>query len=161
MLLAAMYNDRDHLFFGATKVASYEGLNPAVFLDPTAPPAAHQFEADQRGFACLVLSHWYVTSDAAQRAAFQQLFTALAAGRPLAESVPEPLGGTLAEFTARYRRYVAQWLFQPRTYDLHQVLPNLQEPLPEAVGVPAERLEALVQQACAKLTRCRQATTHP
>lgn len=156
ILIAAMYNDRDHLYFGAKRLAAYEGLNPAEFLDPSAPPAARQVDTDQRGFGCLVLAHWYLTADASQHDAFQQLFAALGSGRPLADAVPEALGGSLAEFTTRYRRYFAQWLFQPRSADLHRVLPDLQGALPEPVPVPAERLDALLQQTCVKLARCRQ-----
>jgi hypothetical protein len=172
MLSVASFEDNDHLYIDARRFAQSEVLNPeahlgptlvtdygipnpAEFLDPSAPPASRPEDANARSFACIVLTRWYLTAEAGTKRAFEQLFTAVGSGQPFADSIPQILGGTLAEFTARFRRYGAQWRFRPEDFDVRAVLPNLAAPSADPIVVPPERFEAFLRQICSKLSRCR------
>ncbi len=172
LLSAATFENVDHLYIDARRFAQFEVLdpeahfggnfiadfgipNPTEFLDPAAPPPSRPAEAHARSFACIVLTRWYVTAETESKLALEQLFTALGSGQPFADSIPQNLGGTLEEFTARFRRFGAQWRFRPEDFNVRAVLPNLAAPAAGPISVPPERFEAFLRQICSKLSRCR------
>ncbi len=154
MLTVAKVTDRKHLFIDGTVVGAYEAVNPAEFLDPSAAPPPRQVDADQRAYSCYLLASWYATSTPEERVAFGQLFTKLGAWTPFADAVPAALGGTVREFTDRFRLYASQRLLHRANYNINAELPGLEQDPPAPVPVAPERLETLLQQACAKLSRC-------
>lgn len=154
MLTVAKVTDRRHLFVDGTVLGAHEALNPAEFLDPSAAPASRQSDADQRAYSCYLLASWYVASPPEERAAFDQLFTRLGTWAPFADSVPAALGGTVREFTDRFRLYASQRLLHRANYNINVDLPGLEQDPPAPEAVAPERLEALLQQACTKLARC-------
>lgn len=173
LLAYALFDGSDRLIIDAERFAAGEIMNPeggvvattfvnrfglstpAEFLDPAARPDLHETGEHGRAFACLILMHWYVTSEPDQHTAFEQLFQSLATGRPLADSVPAALGGSLQEFTARYRSYAIRWRDQPHSFTVRRTLTVQPAPPADPVAVPADRLEALLRQTCLKLSRCR------
>jgi hypothetical protein len=156
MLTVTNVTDRNHLFIDGTVIGAYSPVNPAEFLDPAAAAPAQQTDADQRAYSCYLLASWYVTSEPEQRAAFEHLFTKLGAWTPFADAVPAALGGSVREFTDRFRLYASQPMLQPTHHNINTVLPGLEQdpPAPAPVPVPADRLETLLQQTCTKLSRC-------
>ena len=162
MLSIAKVTDRRHLFIEGTVVGAHEPVNPAEFLDPSSAPASRQEDADQRAYSCFLLASWYVSSPPEERAAFEQLFTKLGAWAPFTDSVPAALGGTLGEFTDRFRLYASQRRLHRSNYNINVELPGLEQDPPTPEAIAPERLEALLQQACTKLSRCPEhAVTKP
>jgi hypothetical protein len=159
MLTVATVTDRNRLFIDGTIVGAYEPVNPAEFLDPSAAAPPRQTDADRRAYSCYLLASWYVSSPPEQRAAFEQLFTKLGAWAPFAESVPAALGGTVREFTDRFRMYASQRLMKRDGYNIKAVLPGLEQDPPVPGPVEPGRLQALLQQACTKLSRCPEHAT--
>ena len=172
LLIAASYENSDRLLIDGRRIAAGEVLNPemslgpklvreyrvlapANFLDPAAATPVGQADKNERGLACFILTHWYVTADPDRRRAFEQLFTSLGAGRPLSDSVPITLGDSPAAFTTNYQRYASHWRNQPRSFDIRRVVLLPSGPLPDPVPIAAERLAALLRQTCLKLSRCR------
>jgi hypothetical protein len=154
LLTAATIRDRDRLFVDGEALGAWEALNPSEFLDPVATPPRRQSDADQRAYACYLLAHRVVVASHEEREAYQHLFADLAASRPLIDSIPSVLGGTLAEFTTRYRTYAAERRHAPAGHNLKAVLPGLEGEPPEPVAVTPERLAALLHQICSRLSRC-------
>jgi hypothetical protein len=161
MLTVTKVTDRNRLFIDGVVVGAYEPVNPAEFLDPSAAPPPQQTDADQRAYSCYLLASWYVTSPPEQRVALEDLFTKLGAWTPFADSVPAALGGSVREFTDRFRLYASQRRLHPTNYNIKTVLPGLEQDPPAPVPVPAERLETLLQQACMKLARCPKQASPP
>ena len=147
MLTIATIRDRDRLFIDGEVLAARESLSPAEFLDPVASPPKRQSDADQRAYACYLLANRVVVATPEEREAYQNLFAGLSANHPLIDSVPPALGGTIAEFTARFRSYAAQRLHAPAGHNRKAVLPDLDRD-------PPERLAALLRQVCSRLSRC-------
>lgn len=154
LLTAATIRDRDRLFVDGEALGAWEALSPAEFLDPVATPPRRQGDADQRAYACYLLAHRVVVASHEEREAYQHLFADLSTSRPLIDSIPPLLGGSLTEFTKRYRTYASERLHAPAGHNLKAVLPGLEGDPPEPVAVSPERLAALLHQICTRLSRC-------
>ena len=154
MFTQAEYTGKSHLYIGASRILPWNPLTPERFVGDE-PPSRSQLDADRRGFSCYLLDEMLVTGDSATRAAIGELYQALAAGTPIQSAIPPALGGTLQEFSRRFRTY-----YDLRNNRLHELDIKADLPLPEpavsdAEAMPREKVRALLGQVCAKLANCR------
>jgi hypothetical protein len=151
LFAAAELTAPNHFYLSREKIlGSYDVWDPVRFLVPT--DSSHdermpQWELDQGGYSCYLLSFMVVSATPEQRIAFARMLTSVGNGTPLVAATATELQQTLPEFTARYRRFWRHDIL----IDFPDEIPPMLEPSP----ISPEEVRALMGNLCTKLDNCR------
>lgn len=152
LFAAAELTAPNHFYLSGEKVLGWNGAwNPERFLVPTnaLDERMPQWERDQGGYSCYLLSFIIASATPEQRAALERMLTAVGRGVPLGAAATSELQQTLPEFLAHYGSFDLG--FQEIRVDSPEELPVIPEPTP----ISAEELRVILGKLCGKLNNCR------
>lgn len=162
----------NHFYVTGQAIAGREHLwDPAKILLPVDGPhePMPQWTADERGYSCFLFAFMIASAAEEQRVALSGMLTAVGRGAALEQATQSELQQTLPEFTARYRdfaravQFVANAPPSPNSVSslplrAHEIRTDFAQeipPIPDAVPISAENVQALMRKVCEKLSNCR------
>jgi len=135
----------------------YDVVNPETFLKGKNTPHEQmpQWEIDQEGYSCYLLSFMIASVTPEQRIPMEKMLTAVGKGVSLNTAITSELQETQAEFMARYRDFGHSMLLKPEFLQVRVDFPEEIPAMPEPTPIPLETLQALMGRLCTKLQNCR------